>query len=78
MDGWEMKEVQDVETGQIKREDTLIGGMEVSHMNEEKYLGQIISSNGTNTKNIENHANKCIGLVNKKKQTTPINTSGGK
>ena len=65
VDGWEMKELQDVETEQLKQEDTFIGGMDVSHMNEEKYLGQIISSDGKNTKNIQKMRNTGLGLQNK-------------
>ena len=42
-----------------------------------KYLGQIISKDGTNTKNIESRAHKGIGLVNKI-ETTLRNTPGGK
>ena len=34
-------------------------------MNEEKYLGQIISSDGKNTKNIQKMRNKGLGLQNK-------------
>ena len=39
VDGWSMKDVQDVETGAVKREDTLEGDTELSQMNSEKYLG---------------------------------------
>ena len=43
--------VKDVETDRTLREDTLTGNMEISHMDAEKYLGQIISADGKNTKN---------------------------
>ena len=46
VDGWEMKNVTDVVTGTAKRQDTLNGNMEISHLNSEKYLGQAISSDG--------------------------------
>ena len=35
-----------METGQTRRKDTMIGDMEVSHMNGEKYLCQTIRSDG--------------------------------
>ena len=65
VDGWEIRDVQDVETGGLKREDTLQGNMEISHIDKEKYLGQIISSDGKNTKHISKMRNKGIGLQNK-------------
>ena len=68
VDGWKMKDVTEVETGINKRQDTSDGSIEISHMSSEKYLGQIISSDGKNTKNIENIRNKGIGIKNKVKQ----------
>ena len=53
MDGWAMKNVENVETGIERREDIYEGNMEVSHMASEKYLGQVISSYGKNTRNIK-------------------------
>ena len=43
----------------------------------DKYLGQIISIDGTNVKNVQNLANKGKGLVNKI-ETTLEKTPGGK
>ena len=65
VDGWLMKDVTNVETGTTSRQDTLTGSIEMSHMNSEKYLGQVISSDGTNSKNIEKLRNKGIGLKTK-------------
>ena len=64
-DGWKMKSVKDVETGAINRIDTFEGDMEISHISEERYIGQIISSDGKNIENIEKIRNKGIGLQNK-------------
>ena len=64
VDGWKMKNVTNVETGERERKDTFEGDMEISHISEERYLGQIISSDGKNTKNIEKIRNKGIGLQN--------------
>ena len=54
-----------METSAVKREDTLEGDTELSHMNSEKYLGQIISSDGKNTRNIKKIRNKGIGIQNR-------------
>ena len=51
-----------VETGQSSREDIIEGDMEISHPDSEKYLGQILSADGKNTKNIEKMRNKGIGI----------------
>ena len=60
-----MQEMQDFETGGMKWQDTLDSLMELSHVDSEKYLGQILSSDGTNTKNIQKIKNKGIGIQNK-------------
>ena len=65
VNGWKMKEVQDLETGRVNWEDTLDSLMELSHVDSEKYLGQIILSDGKNTKNVQIIRNKGIGIQNK-------------
>ena len=65
VDGWEMKNVKDVETGMERRQDIYEGDMEVSHISSEKYLGQVISSDSKNTRNIEKIRNKGIGIQNR-------------
>ena len=62
VDGWVIKDVKDVETGTEVRKYTLEGDLELSHMSSEKYLGQVISSDGKNTRNIEKIRNKGIGI----------------
>ena len=65
VDGWCMKNVENIETGETTRQDILEGDMEISHIGSEKYLGQIVSSDGRHTLNIEKLKNKGIGLKNK-------------
>ena len=60
-----MKNVENIETGETTRQDILEGDMEISHIGSEKYLGQILSSDGRNTLNIEKMKHKGIGLKNK-------------
>ena len=61
VDGWCMKNVENIETGETTRQDILEGDMEISHIVSEKYLGQIVSSDGRNTLNVEKMKTK--GLV---------------
>ena len=41
VDGWSMKNVNHVETGESTRQNIFEGDMEISHIDSEKYLGQI-------------------------------------
>ena len=61
---WEMQEVQDVVTGNIQIEETYEESQKTKESHNEKYLGQILSSDGSNTQNISNLANKGRGMVN--------------
>ena len=65
VNGWVVKSVKEFETGRTLLEDTLVDDIELSHVNSEKYLGQIISSDSKNTKNILKMRNKGIGIQNK-------------
>ena len=77
VDQWIMQETEERNTNTLESKEFFNGEEDIQEAEHTKYLGQIISSNGTNTKNIENRANKGIGLVNKI-QTTLIITPGGK
>ena len=77
VDEWLMKETDERETNTTEMKETFNGEEEIQETENTKYLGQIISTNGSNLKNIENRANKGIGLVNKI-MTTLTNTPGGK
>ena len=72
VDGWKMKETENKETKEVFN-----GEEEIDESKNEKYLGQIISRDGSNVQNVENRANKGLGTVNKI-VTTLENTPGGK
>ena len=65
VNGWVVKSVEQYDTGENQWEDILSDDIELSHVNSEKYLGQIISSDSKNTKNILKMRNKGIGIQNK-------------
>ena len=66
IDGWSVKRVENIDTGELELEDTYEEDMkEISHTNSENYLGQIISSDSKNTLNILKQRNKGIGIQNK-------------
>ena len=66
IDGWTVKSVESYDNGEKEWEDTLEEDMkEISHINYERYLGQIISSDSSNIHNITKQRNKGIGIQNK-------------
>ena len=64
VDGWKVEEVKSVATGEVKSVETFDGEEEISESCQEKYLGQIISSDGSNAKNVANRAGKGSGMAN--------------
>ena len=76
VDGWEIKSVKDVETGENSRQDIFEGSIEMSHLGSDKYLGQTISADGRNTNNIEKIKNKGIGIQNRIIQMLEIMPGG--
>ena len=66
IDGWSVKTVENYDTGNTEFNDIIGSDMnEISHINEEKYLGQVISCDSKNIKNITKLRNKGIGMKNK-------------
>ena len=53
-----MKNVENIETGETTRRDILEKDMEISQIESEKYLGQILSSYGSNKLYIERNLNQ--------------------
>ena len=64
IDSWKMHEVQDARTGIKRNKETYEEGHKTIESIEEKYIGQIISSDGTNVKNVTNLSNKGRCMVN--------------
>ena len=63
VDGWKLYEVKSDLTGDLENEETFDGEHEINATNVEKYLGQVISNDGTNVKNVENRVGKGAGMV---------------
>ena len=61
VDGWKIKNVRNVETGLDENSETFEGPENIENAESEKYLGDIISHDGSNTKNIQNRQNKGHG-----------------
>ena len=64
VDNWELKKVDEFQTGIGNLEDTLVDEHTLEKVGKEKYLGDIISVDGRNSKNIAARKAKAIGIVN--------------
>ena len=60
VDGWKLKE--STSSLMVGRKDTFVGGVKMKESEGEKYLGQTVSSDGSNSKHICDKANKAIGI----------------
>ena len=65
VDSWEETETTNTETGNTQVEDICIGEEIMEEKDEEKYLGDVISKDGRNLKNIKARINKGKGIVKK-------------
>ena len=65
VDRWTEVEVKNDETGDVNIKDILDGEQLMEEKTEEKYLGDVISTDGRNVKNIKTRIAKGNGIVNK-------------
>ena len=65
VDGWRLQEVTNTMTGQISVKEIFEGEQGMSQKQHEKYLGQIISSDGSNLLNIKYRSGKGKCMSNK-------------
>ena len=64
VDGWQLEEVTQIDTGEKVFKEVHVGSTKMDEVIEEKYLGDIISHDGKNTKNIISRVNKGVGISN--------------
>ena len=65
VDKWKMQEVQSALTGAELSKETHEGDHVLNEASYEKYLGQVLSNDGSNVKNVINLSGKGTGMVNK-------------
>ena len=63
VDGWKLETVSEVETGKCSQEEEYTGMHGMAEVSSEKYLGDILASDGRNLKNITARKNRGIGIV---------------
>ena len=64
IDGWKLKDVDEVDTDSFTVEDEYDGLVNMESVQQEKYLGDILTSDGKNTGNITARKNRGICVVN--------------
>ena len=62
--GWKEDVTTDTNTGKCLQNEYFGGQEEMGMKNEQMYLGDIISSDRTHTKNVQNRKNKGLGKTN--------------
>ena len=63
VDGWKMDSVTDIETGRVEKVEECTGSHEMKKVEQEKYHGDIVSSDGKNHKNMLSRKNRGTGVV---------------
>ena len=63
LDDWKVKNVKDVNTGENELVDEYVGLSKLEESSMEKYLGDLVANDGSNTKNILARKSKGIGIV---------------
>ena len=61
---WKSKVVEDPLTGKYKMTEFFHGNVKMESKDEQKYLGDILSSDGSHTKNIQERRNRGYGIIN--------------
>ena len=64
IDKWEVKKVKCASTGQFQLSEDIIGKHQLKSVDDQKYLGDILSSSGTNRVNIAARKAKGLGITN--------------
>ena len=65
VNGWEVKPVEEINTGKEVLVDKFMGEVKIEEVKEEKYLGDLLTDDGQFVKNIKHRKNKGIGIVRK-------------
>ena len=65
LDSWTSKEIENEKTGNIELHEEYSGKMKIQEVTEFKYLGNIITSEGTNMMDLQGKYNRGIGTINK-------------
>ena len=63
VDGWKLEVVEDTHSGKIVQKESFGGEEKMEEKTEQVYLGDVISSDGKHSKNIQARKNKSLGVI---------------
>ena len=61
---WNDMVVEDTQTGGYKKNEIFSGNVKMGERGEQKYLGDILSSDGSHSKNVQERRNRGYGIIN--------------
>ena len=64
VDGWKSDVITDVNSGKVSQNESFSGPELMEEKEEQMYLGDIISSDGSHNKNVQARKNKGLGIIN--------------
>ena len=64
VDGWKLDVVTDAQSGKCSQFEQFVGPVRMEEKDEQMYLGDIVSADGRQDKNVQNRKNKSIGIIN--------------
>ena len=62
--GWKVDVITDPITGKCSRSESFIGYEKMKIKKEQTYLGDLLSNDGSHTKNVQQRSNKGLGVIN--------------
>ena len=63
VDGWKLEVVEDTHSGKIVQKESFGGEEKMEVKTEQVYLGDVISSDGKHSKNIQARKNKSLNVI---------------
>ena len=65
LDQWKTEEIENTKTGKVELQESFAGKVKINEVSEVKYLGNMLSSEGTNITDIQAKCNRGVGTVNR-------------
>ena len=61
---WQIDLVKSSDTGKVSKSESFVGEIKMKLKQDQKYLGDVISADGSHAKNIRQRCNKGLGIIN--------------
>ena len=64
VDGWKVEVLKDEKSGKCYQNEYFVGPEKMKVKEEQTYLGDVISADGSHSKNVQSRKNKGLGIIN--------------